>query len=242
KSWVYTKTTDYKPGGVLSLGQILSDPTNPASVLQPLGPLPLPAELKPEHRRQDGVNMDTASEMGAMFGVWAKVTSLPIGVETEMEKDASSELIWRFESLDSNIMSPPIEYTRNAMNHGDVQEALKKWGFKKRVYMITGVRTAHGARMEKTESHSSSVQAQLAADGSPHGVPVGGGVRGGHSSSATNKVTFEKTTDFVWAYRLNEVNYRGKITQKSYTKGETSAAGDLSTPEAVQKLDDFDVI
>lgn len=242
KSWVYTKTTDYKPGGILSLGQILSDPANPASVLQPLGPLPLPAELKPEHQRQEGVNMDITSEMAAMFGVWTKATSLPVGIETKMEKGASSELIWRFTSLGSNIMSPPLEYTRNAMKHGDVLEGLKKWGFKKKIYMITGVRTAHGARMEKKETHSSTVQAQLAIDGSAHSVPVGGGVQVGHSSSATNNVTFEKTTDFVFAYRLNEVNYRGKITQKSYTKGETSAAGDPSAPEAVQELDDFDVI
>jgi hypothetical protein len=28
-----------------------------------------------------------------------------------MENDASSELIWRFTSLGSNIMSPPLEYT-----------------------------------------------------------------------------------------------------------------------------------
>jgi len=242
KSWVYTKTTDYKPGGILSLGQILSDPSNPASVLQPLGPLPLPGGLKPEHRRQEGVSMDNTSEMAAMFGVWAKATSLPVGIETKMEKDASSELIWRFKSLGSNIMSPPLEYTRNAMKHGDVPEGLKKWGFKRRVYMITGVRTAHGARMEKKESHSSTVQAQLAADGSAHSVPVEGGVRVGHSSGVTNNVTFEKTTDFVFAYRLNEVNYRGKITQKSYTKGETSAAGDLPAPKAAQELDDFDVI
>lgn len=42
------------------------------------------------------------------------------------------------------------------MNHGDVPKGLKKWGFKKRVYMITGVQTAHGARMERKESHSST--------------------------------------------------------------------------------------
>jgi len=86
------------------------------------------------------------------------------------------------------------------------------------------------------------MQAQLTADGSADSVPVGGGVQVGHLLSATNNVTFEKTTDFVFAYRLNEVNYRGKITQNSYTKGETSAAGDLPTPKAVRELDDFDVI
>jgi len=188
------------------------------------------------------VNIDTTSEMAAMFGVWTKATCLPVGIGTTMENDASSELIWRFTSLGSNIMSPPLEYTRNAMKHGDVPEGLKRWGFKKRVYMITGVRTAHGARMEKKESHSSTVQAQLAADGSALSVPVGGGVRVAHSSSATNNVNFEKTTDFVFAYRLNEVNYRGRVTQKSYTKGETSATGDLPAPEAVQELDGFDII
>ena len=70
--------------------------------------------------------MDTTSEMAAMFGVWAKATSLPVGIKNKIEKDASSKLIWRFKSLGSNIMLLLLEYTRNAIKHRDVPEGLKK--------------------------------------------------------------------------------------------------------------------
>jgi hypothetical protein len=133
-----------------------------------------------------------------MFGVWVKATSLHVRIETKMEKDASSELIWRFTGLGSNTYYPPLRIHQERDEAWGCSRRLQKWGFKKRVYMITDVRTAHGARMEKEASHSSTVQAQLAANGSAHSVPAGRGVRVGHSSSATNNATFEKTTDFVF--------------------------------------------
>ncbi len=43
--WILTKSCDFAPGGTLQLGQILVTPKDPAYVLQPAGPLPLPEDI-----------------------------------------------------------------------------------------------------------------------------------------------------------------------------------------------------
>lgn len=54
---------------------------------------------------------------------------------------------------------------------------------------------------------------------------------------------FDKSSDFVCAYRLNEIRYRGTVKHNTYDGGETSSADGPPGQTAREiELDDFEVL
>lgn len=242
-TWVFTKAREYSPTGTLQLGQILAEPFNPGFSLMPGGPLPVPPTILQEESRQESVAMNSADDLTATFGVWARVAGLPAGGEAGTTLESSNELSWHFDQLSSRIMSPSLEYIRAAMRHGDVPEHIKGKLFNHRLYMITGTRTAHGARMEKEASRSFGVTGAGQVEGQSIGAPIDVGVKTAFKSSSSNKERFQNASDFVYAYRLNEINYRWKISQRPFERGETESVdgGRNYTNIGIAEIEDFEV-
>jgi hypothetical protein len=97
-----------------------------------------------------------------------------------------------------------IEYVEESMQYGEVPtlENLKDWRWNKRIFILTGVTLAKGAKMVKSDT-----------------MPETGGGEANVESkgSTTEKV---EATDFIFAYSVNEVFYHEKI-QKPYRQGPT---------------------
>ena len=239
--WILTKSCDFPPNGPLQLGQILAEPFEPGYVLQPAGPLEIPSKLIHDPTFQEGVNIDSTSELAANFGLWARVIGVPAGGGFQVEVDRSTEMAWHFKKLESRTASPSLAYVRAAMKYGDVPETLKTYLFKRRVYMVTGVRAAHGAHMEKRDQDETLVQARIDGDLSSQEIPVAAGARAGAAMIDAETHKFDSASDFVFAYRLNEVHYRGKITHKPFKKGEISAAEGPDSGRRELSYEDFDV-
>jgi hypothetical protein len=140
-------------------------------------------------------------------------------------------------------MSPDLPYVADAMRHGDVEISLKNWKnpFKRRVYMVTGVRIVSGAHLKRREAASSKHTG--VAEGAAPDQSLSAGTQGDVATSSTESEEFEKASDFVFAYRLNEVEYRGTVAHRPYTGGEAASAEkhpEQRGDEVV--IDDFEVL
>lgn len=222
--WILTKSCEFAPDGNLRLGQILAEPKDPAYVLQPLGPLPLHNNIRPEVTTRSNVSLSDNHELSAQFRTWANLGYIPVQFKIASAKKRLHELNWHFEKLESRIMAPDLAYVDNAMRHGDVEESLRTWRnpFKRRVYMVTGVRIVSGAHLKRREA--ASTKHTGAAEGAAPDAFVSAGIDANFATSSAESEEFERASDFVFAYRLNEVSYRGKISHRPYVSGETSSA------------------
>jgi hypothetical protein len=242
RRWIFTKSCDFSPQGTLQLGQILMNPLDPSSALQPSGPLPLSEDIIVEITSRQNISLQANDELLAQFGAWASLGYLPAGFKSDVSRQRSNEYAWHFDKLESKIMTPSLAYVQAAMRHGDVPTSLKNWSFKKRVYMVTGVRAVSGARMKQNNAASTKVEGSVEA--SPLGDGQGDkvGVKTVVAMSSSDSEAFESASDFVLAYRLNEVRYRSTVTHRPYTQGETSSAETGVAPQTEISIEDFEVL
>lgn len=204
KRWIFTKLTEFSPTGTLRVSQILAELFDPAYVLQPSDPLATPKDIIKEDGKLSGVSLAEANEMSAQFGLWAKLTDVaPIGGSIEGTKRKAQSQRWHFESIESKIIASSPEFVNAAPRHGDVPAKLKKWFFKRRVYMITGVRIVHGPCMKRADEELESGKGTAQGSETGQGVPVNVGMGGEGLSKSSKKEAFASASDFVFAYRQN---------------------------------------
>lgn len=246
RRYIFTQTREYTPGGTLQLGQVIAHPFEPGHSLLPRGPIPIPSSLIQEETSQESVTATYSHDPVVMFSLWARFTSLPLNSSTGAIFKSSNELSWNFERLSSKVFAPSLDYVTSAMHHGDVLNYIKGKLFKSRVYMITGVRIAHGAKMVKRKSHSIHTHVGGSVDSDAMTAPASAGWKAGLTPSSSSGESFEKASDFVYAYKLNEINYRGRLSHKPFKKGETSGLGSPVYEENGSEIpewmvEDFDV-
>ncbi|KAF3928366.1 hypothetical protein ABW21_db0205146 [Orbilia brochopaga] len=241
--WIHTKSCEFSPAGNLSLGQILAEPKDPAFVLQPEGPLPIPEGIKVEDTSRENINLENKKELSSQFSAWTKLSYLPVHFKGSASATKVHNLTWHFDKIESRIISPTITYVEAAMRHGDVQASLREWMFKRRVYMVTGVRIAIGARMMRKDVLETSLSSS--AKGGVPDQSLSTGIGGGFANKSTDTEEFGAASDFVFAYRLNEVRYKGKITHKPYRGGEVASIS-ADIPQAPKEdgieITDFEVL
>ena len=241
--WILTKSCDFAPDGNLRLGQILAKPKDPAYVLQPCGPLPLHEGIQPEVTSRFNTSIHDSNELSAQFNTWTDLGYIPVQFQIGSAKLCLQNLDWHFEKLESRIISPDLAYVTEAMRHGDVEESLRNWRnpFKRRVYMVTGVRIVSGARLQREKTVSTKHIG--AAEGATPDLSISAGTHASFATSAAESEEFDRASDFVFAYRLNEVDYRGKISHRPYVNGETASAEIRPAQRVAQiEINDFEVL
>lgn len=239
KRWILTKSCDFQPNGSLQLGQILADPKDPTYVLQPTGPLPLHDDLIIDTTSSQDINVAQGSELSANFDIWANF--LTASNRLELSSKYSTNVTWHFDKLESKTMTTSNRYVEEAMRHGDVPAKLKEWSFRKRVYMVTGIRVVIGV----TTSHKDESATKLSASGQAslqHGIDPNIGAKGELSTSSNDSASVGAVSDIVFAYRLQEVKYRGKITHRPYKGGEVASDESIRNVKPEIFIEDFEVI
>ncbi|KAL6403075.1 hypothetical protein AUP68_12407 [Ilyonectria robusta] len=211
-SWILVKGCEYNPNRSLSLGQILTDPFQPSLPLLPDGPLPVPKDIV-EFSYQDGVVHSYGHLLDTSFRIWADADLAPVTAELGSSRTTSNSLSWNFDRLEGQIFIPRIPYVTEALQSDSVVSQIKRsmFNFRKRLYIVTGVRIARGARMSDQRSCASGFNASLGVDGTAYGVPATLGVDGGFSRASDTTNSFQGASDFVYAYRLwlSTVDYDG---------------------------------
>jgi hypothetical protein len=222
KRWILVRGCEYNPDGILSLGQILSSPFDPSNPLLPDYPVPA---TNTEHSYQQSVDISSSNSLGGSFGLWADVNFLPIGADVGGSAQIRKYNSWHFDCLEGQITVPRLEDIANILNTEDALKHIRRsrFNFRKRLYIVTGVRIARGARLDVKNSMFTGAQAKLGVDLTMIGGPANAGPKGSFSKAKETAYSFQQASDFVYAYRLNEIHYGKEISMKSYTKGETHA-------------------
>jgi len=233
------------PGGALSLGQILTNAWDPATGLLPEGVIPIPENITRDTTAKESVHMNFNDNLNASFKLWTEMSNGPASGETGGSMDRSNTASWEIKTLAGSMFLPSIAYVQKALTSGDVPTKTQWWKLRRRLYLVTGVRTAHGATMDTIESKSTEIHAKVDIDTTNQGVPMKSGGEGHLATSTSNTLAAKGMSDFVFAYRLNEVTWRGWISHKAYTGGETAAVdgGDegSDSDEGSSELDGYTV-
>lgn len=100
--WLLTRFTCFPPDdNRLQLGQILTDPLQPAQPLFPstLKPPPTMAGMADNKSQVNDVTMDSQSHAARRFSLWANNSSLvPVGAELHTTQMRKASWQWRFDA------------------------------------------------------------------------------------------------------------------------------------------------
>jgi hypothetical protein len=225
KRWILVRGCEYNPDGILSLGQILSSPFDPSNPLLPDSPIPM---RDIEYSCQQSVNIGSSNSLGGSFGIWADINLLPISADVGGGAKVQKCRSWDFERLEGQIAVPRLDDICKILNGEDAMKHLRRsrFNFRKRLYIVTGVRIARGASLDVKGSKSTAAHGKLGLDLTMFGGPANAGPNGDLFKVKMAAYSFQHASDFVYAYRLNEIHYGKDISMKSYPKGETHTIHD----------------
>jgi hypothetical protein len=223
KTWILVKGCEYRPQGALSLGQILTKPSEPSLPLLADGPLAVP-EANIERSYQASVELTSHTTLEGSFKIWADVSILPVRGEVGSNTHKSQSLSWHFDRLETEIMVPRLSDVRTAISKDEVVAQINrnKFDFRKRLYMITGVRIARGARLVQSVSKAVGGVAKVGVDLTAlTAAPLSVGPAAEISKTSRKDYSFNDASDFVYAYRVCEVHYGKDVYTMPYNRGDT---------------------
>ncbi|KAH6884847.1 hypothetical protein B0T10DRAFT_97852 [Thelonectria olida] len=233
--WIFTQSRDFPPDASLKLGQILSDPKNPHTQLVFRKGKLIPARIQLNKSCCSNLELERSDELENRFNAWAKVFGRPLGLSGEAKTTNKWEENWTFEELHGEVMPFDYKFGEEALKDDNVKRWIESQFFMakcwKRLYMVTGVRWAKGAKLQSKRDKTFNYNATVGADLTPK-VPLHLAVGAGTEGAEGQKQSFEKASDFVFQYCLYEIKYSGKFKASAHKHGETEADSDDEEPVA----------
>ena len=226
KNWIFAPSQDYAYGGSLTLGQFLEDAYQPASALISGKQIEWDKDTRQDTGFKKDINIELEDHLTANFQAFCKATGVNIGGDMSAGKSSDSTTKWHLRKLDFEGFLPSLTYIKDALKSGDVPSKTQWWKARRRLYVVTGLRIARGSSMERREENSSNLNLGLQADASSQNVPVVGGLEGKRNHTQQQKESVGEISDFIFAYRLNEVRYRVWTSHKPISHGQTESTGD----------------
>jgi hypothetical protein len=221
--WIFTKTRKFASNGRLQIGQVLGKPFQPESALMPRGPLPVPKDVIVDETEAKNVSISSRNDLRTMFRMWAELNPIQVTGEANIHVGHSDSASWHFDSLKSQQITPPLSYVQASMEHDEVPHHLKKWRWDRRVFIVTGVTVAEGATAAKMKARAAGFKTSASVD--PSGIgSTGLGMSSEIGSNGFNEETTGESSNFVFAYSVNEVYYRS-MTHAPFRKGEVQSVG-----------------
>lgn len=198
------------PVGPIKLGQLIAAPEKPGRPVDPSGPEPFdgyPGMEKFTNSTKFVLERSNSikSELG-LFGRAFQGFGARLGLNFSHE--AVSYVLNEIEKLDVEYIEPTDDYIKASMERQKVKDTLKKkWG-RKRLFMITGIKSAYpGAKLESIKASSTDTSIDIEGSGPVGGGSVGGGGHGAVSTSASQALFLIPAEPFVYGYRLQECYY-----------------------------------
>ena len=127
--------------------------------------------------------------------------------------------------MDTTTFVPTEDYVKRCIDNAGVRLFLETCRYRKPVYIITGIKIVSGAQGTTTSSRSVGGVVGAQVDGTVLSgglAPVGGGPEVRRGKETKNAVSWEGSTDFVFAYKVSEVRVSksGEVKrERDYTKG-----------------------
>ncbi|KUJ11255.1 uncharacterized protein LY89DRAFT_536265, partial [Mollisia scopiformis] len=212
---------DHPPDGLVQLGQIITSPRNPYQRLAP----PLPIEVRSvQTNKKTNYHEVVARAQKGEIGLWVSFLASIVGaggdVAAKWARDNTDLL--EFRELEASFFEPDNEYLQKSVeNSQKIRDHINKTPGKS-LYMVTGVKIAHGARSIIQVRNAVGVDVKLGVDATPFtGVPVQGGPSFKIQDAHGERFQFEGSSDFVFAYRLLRIipKPKGVFKIKRHEKG-----------------------
>ncbi len=165
---------------------------------------------------------------------------LPIQGRLGGHTHRSNSEVWHFDKLESETTVPRLANVQVAIKSDQVVAQINRsrFDFRKRLYMVTGVRIARGARLDQKVSNDVGGEAKVGVDLTAlAAVPVTVGPTVDASIKKSNHFSFKGSSDFVYAYRICEINYGKDVYVKPYNKGETQGANEDDEDERDEEVE-----
>lgn len=220
KHYFLAPSWDYPPNGSIALGNIVRSPE------KIVPPLYIHQSTNSEPMMQSstkfGVDWSRATETERGFGIWAKFMQIiGLGIDFGLEMKIVDRQLYHFERIDTEEYFPDEETIRKSVNSTAVKSYIEKSRFTKDVYMIVGIKKVYGARIASVVDGRRGGVLKVALHGMAlTSAPISIGPQGKYESIGTNTMSFEGSTDFVFAFRLRKVRIREeKVEQDDYNKG-----------------------
>ncbi|KID60970.1 hypothetical protein MBR_10306, partial [Metarhizium brunneum ARSEF 3297] len=162
-----------------------------------------------------------------------------------------SKLVWEFKEVRGETTIFGLDYIEHICTNRHVlayiKEKLTKFSeltgwLGPRLYIVTGVRVAIKARLKSQEDTAISARATASGDGGQSGVPFRGGANLAFGADNHQTTANARATNFVYAYKCNEIHYVPKISQQEYIKGNVQSLKDDAAETPTQQLEGISVL
>ena len=213
------------PQGSLHLGHIVRNPFDPEVI--PLNRKDRIAILKvdiPPPDIKNGFTFTRDKLRSGGVGVWGQFLEI-IGLDVGAEFEYANDEVIHVNRLETVVFDPDIDYVRQAMKSTSVKAFLEASKFALSVYMVTGLKIVRGASMGSTAIRASCAKLGLSTSVLDSGISIRAIIDA--SKQSYKGTSFEKSTDFVLAFRVRRVRFiKSQLEQKIYTKGASMMDGD----------------
>ena len=212
------------PNTKIKLGQLVSDPLYPEITAGAVVETPTDAirEFAPVP-----THYDSSESKSTNMDIGAKILAL---ISFGLIGSHCKEEGIKYESggMTQLEFEPPAEYVNTSLAQEDVQEYIQSRATvfgSPPLYMVVGLRIAHGAKFTYFRTRKTDGGVDLATDGLlTAGVPVDPTIRFRRTTESNGNQTVTIDHDFVLAYRLKECKYSrssGLIKPMYHTKKAT---------------------
>jgi hypothetical protein len=242
KSYFLTPSWDLKPDEV-TLGSVVANFKTPQKVLSATTlttnidtPIPPPIEEKP----CSGTAKKSRQWSIGLFATFIQVITL--GGEVSFSSSSTLEVEYSCDSMETRRFTPSLSYIAKAAEDADVKDHLNMGGLGAKVFMVTGIKTAHNVTITTTEEKEKETTAQVGVDIPAAQMTIG--PKGSHKSTKYEKHTRTIAGPIVFAFQVEKirVNRKGKAVSGEYIDGAMLArkeggASDYIIERAGQELD-----
>ncbi|KAH8745340.1 hypothetical protein F5883DRAFT_266517 [Diaporthe sp. PMI_573] len=238
----YAPTWDYPPGGPIKLGNVITSVKKPE---RPLHCTPSPEGSGIFSTKKMSVQYTKEKLRSGKFSILTKFLSvLGFGVDVGAEVDNRDEEIFSFKTIETTQFFPTPSYLEKCIEADDVRRFLQISGYRKPVYIITGLKVVTGVEASTLKSRTVGGTLAVEVDGtvwSGGTVPIGGGpgMEGKVGNKATTK--WEGGDDFVFAFRVSKV-FVGKATGQVVSEEEYRKGAMLGNEEEQVKAPELSVL
>jgi hypothetical protein len=143
KQWILTTNQDYTPNGVLQLGQILTNYTDPKSAILTEGTAPIPKNTLKEESDEQEVNYKSSEPMQTAFRAWLKVLSnITTSPEINNELQKGYQITFGGHAISVITFQPSKNYVETALSLNDTSglTPVPWYVTHRRIWLVTGLR------------------------------------------------------------------------------------------------------
>ncbi|KAF9772459.1 hypothetical protein IL306_009844 [Fusarium sp. DS 682] len=196
------------PKGHLHLGTIVEDlahydPINQGSENR----VPIPDDEWYSDKKKD-VSVSIRESIGGEGSILAKVLDRSIGGDASLKGQRHNDDVYKIETLETVYFYPQPSYIKKCLQLQDVKDFHEMTKHKDPMYLITGLKIAHGATISTDRGREMEGKAEAGVRNAvgPLDLQVGGKL--GASSASGFVSSFAEPADFVLGIQVKKIYHK----------------------------------